>query len=216
MKPLHYLIPLILLSCTTNHSHDGKYKAAVFTNASLTWVNDQEIELEGNTMDIKALSVVDTTILAEFKTTCKQFDDRIEFKGKDGVTVVARFDKDGNLKYGEYIYEKINDEGHIEHPHTIPDNDEREVKESKEAAYMSTRDSVQMLYNDALSRLDSITGTNDNLQEQLSDRNSEISKIKSEINSILKKRNATQDELVKAKQLIGELNKKIHALEIAE
>jgi peptidoglycan hydrolase CwlO-like protein len=85
--------------------------------------------------------------------------------------------------------------------------------QTKETAYMSARDSVQMLYNDALSRLDSITGTNNNLQGQLSDRNSEISKMKSEINSILKKRNATQAELARAKQLISELNSKIETLE---
>src|SRR5882672_12430530 len=41
---------------------------------------------------------------------------------------------------------------------------------------MTQRDSVQLLYNDALSRLDSMTGTNNNLNGQLGDRNSEISK----------------------------------------
>src|SRR5215212_10044592 len=51
-----------------------------------------------------------------------------------------------------------------------------QTHETKETAYMSARDSVQMLYNDALSRLDSITGNNNNLQGQLSDRNSEVSK----------------------------------------
>jgi len=85
--------------------------------------------------------------------------------------------------------------------------------QTKETAYMSARDSVQMLYNDALSRLDSITGTNNNLQGQLSDRNSEISKLKTEINGILKKKNATQSELDKAKGLITELNSKIENLE---
>jgi peptidoglycan hydrolase CwlO-like protein len=85
--------------------------------------------------------------------------------------------------------------------------------QTKETAYMSARDSVQMLYNDALSRLDSITGTNNNLQGQLSDRTSEIAKLKSQINGILKKRNATQAELAKAKDLITELNSKIENLE---
>lgn len=85
--------------------------------------------------------------------------------------------------------------------------------ETKETAYMSAKDSVQMLYNDALSRLDSITGTNNNLQGQLSDRTSEISKLKTEINSILKKRNATQAELARAKDLITQLNSKIENLE---
>jgi len=85
--------------------------------------------------------------------------------------------------------------------------------QTKETAYMSARDSVQLLYNDALSRLDSITGTNNNLQGQLSDRNSEVSKLKTEINSILKKKNASQAELARAKQLINELNSKIETLE---
>jgi len=85
--------------------------------------------------------------------------------------------------------------------------------QTKETAYMSARDSVQMLYNDALSRLDSITGTNNNLQGQLADRNSEIGKLKSQINGILKKRNATEAELGKAKDLINELNSKIENLE---
>ena len=85
--------------------------------------------------------------------------------------------------------------------------------ETKETAYMSARDSVQMLYNDALSRLDSITGNNNNLQGQVTDKTTEISKLKSEINSILKKKNATQAELAKAKDLITQLNSKIENLE---
>ena len=85
--------------------------------------------------------------------------------------------------------------------------------ETKETAYMSARDSVQMLYNDALSRLDSITGNNNNLQGQLTDKTTEISKLKTEINSILKKKNATQAELAKAKDLITQLNAKIENLE---
>ena len=85
--------------------------------------------------------------------------------------------------------------------------------QTKETAYMSARDSVQMLYNDALSRLDSITGNNNNLQGQLSDRNSEIGKLKAQINSIMKKRNATEADLAKAKDLITQLNSKIENLE---
>ncbi|MEI6947739.1 hypothetical protein V9K67_11140 [Paraflavisolibacter sp. H34] len=79
---------------------------------------------------------------------------------------------------------------------------------------MSSRDSVQLLYNDALTRLDSITGNNNNLQGQLSDRQSEIGKLKSEINSILRKKNASQAELARAKSLIAEMNGKIENLEM--
>ncbi len=75
------------------------------------------------------------------------------------------------------------------------------------------RDSVEIQYNDALSRLDSITGANNNLQSQLSDRNSDISKLKSQINGILKKGDLSQNELRKIKDLVGQLNSKIDALE---
>jgi predicted nucleic acid-binding Zn-ribbon protein len=78
---------------------------------------------------------------------------------------------------------------------------------------MSSRDSVQLLYNDALSRLDSITGNNNDLQGQLSSNQSEITKLKNEINSIMRKRNATASELARAKSLIGTLNSKIANLE---
>jgi len=78
---------------------------------------------------------------------------------------------------------------------------------------MSSRDSVQLLYNDALTRLDSLTGNNNNLQGQLGERQSEITKMKNEINSILRKKNATQAELNRAKSLIAEMNGKIANLE---
>lgn len=78
---------------------------------------------------------------------------------------------------------------------------------------MSSRDSVQLLYNDALTRLDSITGSNNEMQGQLSDNNSEIARLKKEINSILGKRNATAAELARAKSLITQLNSTIENLE---
>jgi predicted nuclease with TOPRIM domain len=78
---------------------------------------------------------------------------------------------------------------------------------------MSSRDSVQLLYNDALTRLDSITGNNNNLQGQLSTNQSEITQLKNEINGIMRKRNATASELARAKSLIATLNGKIANLE---
>lgn len=106
----HLMIPLIsflLISCSENHYHDGKYKATVF-NAAMTWVNDEEIEIKGNEMYLKSRSSFDNEVYGEFKTSCRQYPDRIEFKGKEGLTVIARLDKDGNFKIGEYVYEKIN------------------------------------------------------------------------------------------------------------
>ena len=81
------------------------------------------------------------------------------------------------------------------------------------SAAMTQRDSVQTLYNDALLRLDSITGSNNNLQGEKTELQKEIDRKKAEIRSILNKKNATDAELRRAKGLISELNEKITTLE---
>lgn len=88
-----------------------------------------------------------------------------------------------------------------------------QVSATQATTATTARDSVQFLYNDALGRLDSITGSNNSLQGQLSDRQSEITKLKREINGILGKRNATAAELARARTLITTLNDKIGNLE---
>ncbi len=83
----------------------------------------------------------------------------------------------------------------------------------------STRNEVQQLYNNSLARLDSLTGTNQQLSDslqnkngQLSQRSRDIAKLKNDIRSILSKTNATTAELARAKAMIGELNEKIEGL----
>ncbi|WP_147313868.1 hypothetical protein [Deminuibacter soli] len=73
----------------------------------------------------------------------------------------------------------------------------------------SARNAVQQQYNDALAKMDSLTGTNTNLQGSLAERKTEIDKLKSEIRSILKDKNG---DLSKAKAKINELNGKINDL----
>ncbi|RYF84632.1 MAG: hypothetical protein EON98_08685, partial [Chitinophagaceae bacterium] len=77
----------------------------------------------------------------------------------------------------------------------------------------SARDSVQTIYNEALSRLDSLVGTNNNLTGQLNDRQTEIVKLKNQINSIIRNKNASAADLSKARTLISQLNGKINNLE---
>jgi gas vesicle protein len=89
-----------------------------------------------------------------------------------------------------------------------------QVKTAEVSTAMSSKDSVQLLYNDALTRLDSVTGTNNNLSGQLSDRQSDITKWKNEINRIMRDKNATAADYRRAKSLIGELNGKIANLEM--
>jgi uncharacterized small protein (DUF1192 family) len=90
---------------------------------------------------------------------------------------------------------------------------EIQVKTAAVNNALTAKDSVQLLYNDALTRLDSITGSNNNLSGQLNDRQSEITKLKVQINKIMTDRNATASDYRRAKSLIGELNGKISTLE---
>jgi predicted nuclease with TOPRIM domain len=93
-------------------------------------------------------------------------------------------------------------------------NEKIQVSQTAATTSMTARDSVQLLYNDALTRLDSITGNNNNLQGQLSDRQSEIAKMKNDINKILRDKNASAADLRRARTMISELNSKIENLEM--
>jgi HAMP domain-containing protein len=72
---------------------------------------------------------------------------------------------------------------------------------------------LQKNFDDALVRLDSLTGTNNKMQTQLSERQTEIGKLKGNIRGILKKEKLTEAEKKKAEDLIKELNDKINNLE---
>lgn len=81
------------------------------------------------------------------------------------------------------------------------------------ASLDSAKADLQTEFDNALTRLDSITGANNNLQGQLSDRQKEIESKKAEIRRILNDKNATQAQLTKARAMITELNDKITSLE---
>lgn len=88
-----------------------------------------------------------------------------------------------------------------------------QVAQTQSSNYMSQRDSLKNMYDQAEVRLDSITGANNNLQGKLSDRQKEIESKKVEIRKILNNNKATKADLEKAKTMIGELNDKITSLE---
>jgi len=70
----------------------------------------------------------------------------------------------------------------------------------------SSRSAVEAEYNDALSRMDSLTGSNTKLTGDLASRKNEIDSLKSSIKSELSKKNG---DLKKAHSMIAELNGKI-------
>lgn len=85
--------------------------------------------------------------------------------------------------------------------------------QTQSTSYMTQRDSLKSLYDEAEIRLDSITNSNNNLNGQLTDRQKDINKLRSQIHGILTKKNATDAELAQAKTLIAQLNDKISGLE---
>src|ERR1700682_5528783 len=72
---------------------------------------------------------------------------------------------------------------------------------------------IQKNFDDALVRLDSLTGTNNKLQGQLAEGQGQISKLKGQIRGILSKQRISEAEKKKAQELIKELNDKISNLE---
>jgi predicted nuclease with TOPRIM domain len=85
-------------------------------------------------------------------------------------------------------------------------------KDAQIVTVTGAKDSLQVLFNDASARIDSITGNNVQLQGDLAAKNSEILTLKSNIRGILNKKNASDAELKQAKSLITELNGKIDDL----
>jgi uncharacterized small protein (DUF1192 family) len=94
-----------------------------------------------------------------------------------------------------------------------------EIKKEQIAStgFMSQRDSLKSLYEEAEIRLDSITGANNTLQGEKTNLQTslqkEIESKKAEIRKILNDKNATKAQLDRAQSMIGELNDKISGLE---
>lgn len=81
------------------------------------------------------------------------------------------------------------------------------------AGVTSDRDSVKNLYEEAIVRLDNLTGENTRISSELVGKDAELKKIKGEIKKILANKNATAADLGRARKLIGDLNGKIGNLE---
>ncbi len=94
-------------------------------------------------------------------------------------------------------------------------NQERLIttKDSQIAKVTDEKSELQRSFDASLARLDSVTGSNNQLQSKLTEANNDITKKKAEIRSILNKKNATAAELSRAKELINQLNDKIAGME---
>jgi predicted nucleic acid-binding Zn-ribbon protein len=88
-----------------------------------------------------------------------------------------------------------------------------QVAQTQSDNYMTQRDSLKILYDDAEMRLDSITGANNNLQGDKSALQKQIDANKAEIRRILNDKNATAADLKRARTMITDLNTQIATLE---
>jgi peptidoglycan hydrolase CwlO-like protein len=95
-------------------------------------------------------------------------------------------------------------------------NKQEQVQTQQQAQISKVTDEkgqLQKNFDDALVRLDSLTGTNNKLTSQVTESNGQISKLKSNIRGLLNKQHLTDAEKKKAEDLIKELNDKIGNLE---
>jgi len=95
-------------------------------------------------------------------------------------------------------------------------NKQEQVQQQQQTQIAKVTDEkgqLQKNFDDALVRLDSLTGTNNKMQGQLNERQTEIGKLKTQIRSYLKKEKLTEAEKQKAEALIKDLNDKISNLE---
>jgi hypothetical protein len=91
-------------------------------------------------------------------------------------------------------------------------NEKVSTLSSQNATITTERDEVRDLYNNSLTRLDSLMGENQNLADSVEGQNTEVGKLKSEIRKILANKNATSADLAKARRMIGDLNGRIETL----
>jgi peptidoglycan hydrolase CwlO-like protein len=95
-------------------------------------------------------------------------------------------------------------------------NKQEQVQTQQQAQISKVSDEkgqLQKNFDDALVRLDSLTGTNNKLQGQLAEGNGQISKLKGQIRGLLNKQHLSQAEKKKAEDLIKELNDKVSSME---
>ena len=95
-------------------------------------------------------------------------------------------------------------------------NKQEQVQTQQQAQISKVTDEkgqLQKNFDDALVRLDSLTGTNNKLTSQVTENNGTIAKLKQNIRGLLNKQHLTDAEKKKAEDLIKELNDKIGNLE---
>lgn len=77
----------------------------------------------------------------------------------------------------------------------------------------TAKDELNTEYQAALTRLDQLSTTNDQLSNEIKDKDGALQKLRSELQSIMSKQNRTAADNKKAHQLIAQLNEKVTGYE---
>jgi hypothetical protein len=95
-------------------------------------------------------------------------------------------------------------------------NKQEQVQTQQQAQISKVTDEkgqLQKNFDDALVRLDSLTGTNNKLTANINEKDGQVSNLKKQIRGLLGKQHLTEAEKKKAEDLIKELNDKVSNLE---
>jgi len=95
-------------------------------------------------------------------------------------------------------------------------NKQEQVQTQQQAQISKVTDEkgqLQKNFDDALVRLDSLTGTNNKLTASVNEKDGQVAKLKGQIRGLLSKQHLTAEEKKKAEELIKELNDKVSSLE---
>lgn len=95
-------------------------------------------------------------------------------------------------------------------------NNHQQVQQTQETQVVKITDDknqVQKNFDNALVRLDSMTGFNNKMQGMLTGRQNDVAKLKLQIRGILKKEKLTEADKKTAEALIAEMNAKISTME---
>ena len=87
------------------------------------------------------------------------------------------------------------------------------LMKAQEANLKSQRDSLQAMYYEALTLLDSLAGKNMDLSKELEKCNVQLSVLKKDVNRLSKEKNETAGALTSAKKIIADQNTTINKLE---
>ena len=95
-------------------------------------------------------------------------------------------------------------------------NKQEQVQTQQQAQISKVTDEkgqLQKNFDDALVRLDSLTGTNNKLTATVNEKDGQVANLKKQIRGLLSKQHLTEAEKRKAQDLIKELNDKVSSLE---